>query len=192
MKWLLLSDYTHYLHAKESSFFKYISGTPTVVWIVFEGKRARLVCFTSHMESMKAFYNGEKNERSKIRVRWKKEGGRQAGKNYWIFCFWPQHYHVFQNWVGKTNAEKENHFWMPDPYPDWFLFIISEKVRGRVMMKVEYKTKRNYMRPWQEHARLNDAQEQSEQPPGNHTRAPLHFRRWQCSHLFQVETFPQQ
>lgn len=78
MKWLLLSDYTHYLRAKESSFFKYISGTPTVVWIVFKGKRARLVCSTSHMESMKAFYNGEKNERSKIRVRWKKEE-RKAG-----------------------------------------------------------------------------------------------------------------
>lgn len=42
---------------------------------------------------------------------------------------------------------------------------MSEKVRDRVMMKVEYKTKRKYTRPWQGHARLNDAQEQSEKPP---------------------------
>lgn len=66
-------------------------------------------------------------------------------------------------------------------------------MRDRIMMKVEYNTERKRKRSLQEDARLNDEQEQSKRPPGNHTRrSSLHCRRQQLSHLLQLETFPQQ
>lgn len=42
MKWLLPSDYTRHLDAKESTFFKYISWTPRVVWIVYGEEKGGL------------------------------------------------------------------------------------------------------------------------------------------------------
>lgn len=134
MKWLLQSDYTYHLDAKESMFSMDAKSCLSCLW---EEKKARFLCSASRVKSMKAFYNGKKCERHKTRVTGRKEGrGRQAGKKKKInLNFQYQHCCVFQKWTWKTHSGWRNHFYTPRPILRLIFLWHSGKVSARVTMK---------------------------------------------------------
>lgn len=153
MKWLLLGDYTHHLHAKESTVFKYISWTPNLVWFVYEGRKGKFMHSTSHVEGMKVLYNAKKNESSEIR-----EGVRKAGWQKSLnLHFWYQYDYVFQKWVEKTHWRKKSLLYHIHTQSDFYLIQVrQQRDPPPLMTKVGYNLKTKHRRLLREEAKLND------------------------------------